>query len=345
MGRLPHASAVIMLAFSLSACSTVDKRIIKPVWGALTQSKSDNAPYPPPLPRPKPTPPTRYVATPPAPLAKPASQSVSAHTVRKGDTLYAISRRYNVPVRDLISTNRLRAPYTLSVGQQVQVPSAQVYVVKKGDTGYSISRRFGVNVSELMRVNSIKAPYTLEIGQQLRLPGGAATVPVQSASVSPRVVRPSQGTGRTVAKPTPPPRSSSGFDWPVDGRLASRFGPKQDGLHNDGINILAQQGTPVKASEAGVVVYASNALEGYGHLLLVKHDGGWITAYAHNERLLVREGQTVGKGQIIARVGKTGGVTEPQLHFEIRKGRQALDPLRYLKRQQAEAAMPGRRAG
>ncbi|MFC4346923.1 LysM peptidoglycan-binding domain-containing protein [Kordiimonas lipolytica] len=341
-------SALIVLAFSLSACSTVDKRIIRPVFGALTSPKTKNAPFPVPLPRTKPPVPNRsYAATntpAQAPRAATSSSATGAvHVVSKGDTLYAISRRYGVPVRDLISNNRLRSPYTLEIGQRVKVPTAQVYVVKKGDTGYSISRRFGVNVSALMRENGIRAPYTLEIGQKLKLPGGASTAPVQTASASsPTVVRPAQTTRRTVARPTPPPRTSSGFDWPVQGRLASRFGPKQDGLHNDGINILARQGTPVKAAETGVVVYASNALEGYGHLLLVKHSGGWITAYAHNERLLVREGQTVDKGQIIARVGNTGGVTEPQLHFEIRKGRRALDPLRYLSQARADAAMTSR---
>ncbi|NVJ70278.1 MAG: M23 family metallopeptidase [Alphaproteobacteria bacterium] len=329
-------SVLILLAFSLSACSTVDKRIIKPVWGALTSPKSKNAPFPVPLPKAKPRPPnTSYASAKIAPKAKPIAPSGTEHTVRKGDTLYAISRRYNVPVRNLISINRLRSPYTLEIGQKVQVPSAQVYTVKKGDTGYSISRQFGVNVSSLMRENGIKAPYRLEIGQTLKLPGGAS---IETVSATPTVVRPAQTTRRTVARPTPPPRTSSGFGWPLEGRLASRFGPKQDGLHNDGINILARQGTPVKAAEAGVVVYASNALEGYGHLLLVKHSGGWITAYAHNERLLVRDGQTVKKGQVIARVGKTGGVTEPQLHFEIRKGRRALDPLRYLGRQRADAS-------
>jgi len=345
--HVARLSALILLAFSVSACSTIDKRIIRPVFGSLTSPKTKNAPFPVPLPRTKPPVPNAYLAankpTPTPNAAKPAPSGNAVHVVRKGDTLYAISRRYGVPVRDLVSTNRLRSPYTLEIGQRVKVPTAQVYVVKKGDTGYSISRRFGVNVSALMRENGIKAPFRLEIGQTLKLPGGASTAPVQTASAaSPRVVRPAQTTGRTVARPTPPPRTSSGFDWPVQGRLASRFGPKQDGLHNDGINILARQGTPVKAAEAGVVVYASNALEGYGHLLLVKHSDGWITAYAHNERLLVREGQTVNKGQIIARVGNTGGVTEPQLHFEIRKGRRALDPLRYLSRARADASLAGR---
>ncbi len=273
-------------------------------------------------------------------IASPASASSSggSHIVRKGETLYSLSRRYDVPLRTLVAANGLKSPYTLAVGQRLSVPSAQVHTVAKGETGYSISRRYGVTVSALMQENKIRPPYTLAIGQTLRLPGGAAGNTTTVASSSPRVVTSTPPRGRSVPRATPPPRSSSGFDWPVSGKLASRYGPKQDGLHNDGINIIARQGTPVKASDAGVVVYASNALQGYGNLLLVKHSGGWITAYAHNERLLVRQGQQVTKGQVIARVGNTGGVSEPQLHFEIRKGRQALDPLRYLQRTQASAS-------
>jgi len=248
-------------------------------------------------------------------------------TVKKGDTLYAISRVQGVPVRSLISVNGLRAPYSLAVGQKLRLPGANTHTVRKGDTGYGISRKYGVTVSALMKVNNIRPPYSLKVGQKLHLPGGA-----KEPSTGIKVVNPTRTKGRTVAMPTPPARSASGFIWPVKGRLASRFGPREGGLHNDGINILTKAGAPVKAAESGVVVYASNALQGYGNLLLLKHADGWITAYAHNERLLVRKGQKVNKGQVVARVGSTGGVTKPQLHFEIRKGSRALDPLNHLSR-------------
>jgi len=262
--------------------------------------------------------------------AKVQLSSGTKHTVTKGETLYSLSKRYGVPLRALISANKLRSPYTLAVGQRLRVPVARVHIVKKGETGYGISRRYGVTASALMKANGIKPPYRLAVGQKLKLPGGAATIassPSRVASTSParKAVR-----GRSVAMPAPPPRSRAGFEWPINGKLASRFGPKEGGLHNDGINILAPEGAPVKVADAGVVVYASNALEGYGNLLLVKHAGGWITAYAHTERILVRPGQKVKRGDIVARVGSTGGVAKPQLHFEIRKGRQALNPLRYL---------------
>lgn len=272
----------------------------------------------------------------PARRTAPTPVSGAVITVAKGDTLYSLARKNGVPLRSMIAANSLRAPYGLAIGQKLKLPVALQHVVARGETGYSISRRYGVNIAALMRENRIRAPYTLSIGQQLTLPGGAKPAPRQvaaanrpkaTANTAPRAAP----KGRVVPLPAPPARSKSGFSWPVGGKLASRFGPKEGGLHNDGINILAKQGTPVRSAESGVVVYASNALEGYGNLLLLKHADGWLTAYAHNERLLVNKGENIAKGQIIARVGSTGGVTDPQLHFEIRKGRRALDPLDYLR--------------
>lgn len=127
-----------------------------------------------------------------------------------------------------------------------------------------------------------------------------------------------------------PPRSGRTFSWPVRGRIISSFGPKADGLHNDGINIAARAGAPVIAAENGVVVYAGNELRGFGNLLLVRHAGGWITAYAHLDRMLVKKGQQVSRGQAIGTVGSSGGVSSPQLHFEIRQGTQAVDPAKFL---------------
>lgn len=286
----------------------------------------------------KPTPParnsTRQVAQHTPSNSAPNAPGGREITVKRGETLYGLSRQYSIPLRSLISRNGLKAPYTLAVGQKLSLPSALTHTVKRGETGYSISRQYGVNLSELMRQNGIKKPYILSVGQRLTLPGGASLSPrpetpiQQTASAEPTSRPAARQTPRTVPEPTA--RSAEGFQWPVEGRLASRFGPKEGGLHNDGINIIATRGAPVRSAESGVVVYASNALEGYGNLLLLKHADGWLTAYAHNERLLVNEGDSIQKGQIIARVGDTGGVTEPQLHFEIRKGRRALDPLNYL---------------
>jgi murein DD-endopeptidase MepM/ murein hydrolase activator NlpD len=120
------------------------------------------------------------------------------------------------------------------------------------------------------------------------------------------------------------------FTWPVSGRIISTFGPAAGGTHNDGINIAAPEGTTVAAAEGGTIAYAGNELRGFGNLLLIKHDGGWVTAYAHNQVLLVKKGDHVRRGQAIARVGSTGGVNGAQLHFELRNGTKAIDPLDHL---------------
>ena len=118
--------------------------------------------------------------------------------------------------------------------------------------------------------------------------------------------------------------------WPVKGKVLSSYGGKSRGLQNDGINIAAPRGAPVKAAENGIVAYSGNELRGFGNLLLLKHAGGWITAYAHNDKLLVKRGDKIKKGQTIARVGSSGSVQNPQLHFELRKGKKAIDPIKYL---------------
>jgi len=129
-----------------------------------------------------------------------------------------------------------------------------------------------------------------------------------------------------LAPPAPPPRAARTFLWPVRGRVLATYGERGGGLHNDGINIAASKGTPVHAAENGVVAYAGNEIRGFGNLLLIKHADGFMTAYAHNDALLVQRGDVVRRGQVVARVGQTGNVAQPQLHFEVRKGTQAIDP-------------------
>jgi murein DD-endopeptidase MepM/ murein hydrolase activator NlpD len=116
----------------------------------------------------------------------------------------------------------------------------------------------------------------------------------------------------------------------VQGQVVGRYGPVAGGTQNDGLNIKAAEGTPVLAADSGTVAYVGNELRGYGNLILIKHADGWMTAYAHNAQILVTRGQKVQRGQVVARVGATGAVTEPQLHFEVRRGSRALDPMDYL---------------
>src|SRR5262249_42957178 len=117
------------------------------------------------------------------------------------------------------------------------------------------------------------------------------------------------------------------FRWPVKGRVVAGFGPKTNGQQNDGINLAAPEGTPIKAAEDAVVAYAGNELKGHGNLVLVRHPNGYVAAYAHAKELLVKRGDTIKRGQTIANSGQTGNVDAPQLHFEIRKGPAPVDPL------------------
>ena len=267
--------------------------------------------------------------------------------VKRGDTLYSLSKRYDVQLRDLIDANNLRPPYTLRIGQVLRVPISNYHVVKRGDTLYSLSRKYNVDVKTLAANNGLESPYTLIVGQRLAINGYRNS----SSSVT-SAYRPSSGTTsayRPVTTVTPqvkPTTSVSStqptqstkvskyrktkFAWPVRGSICSRYGTIGKGRANDGINIKAAQGTAVKAADRGTVAYAGNELKGFGNLILVRHDDGWITAYAHNEKLLVKKGQTVARGEKIATVGTTGGVNTPQLHFEIRAGKNPVDPTLYL---------------
>lgn len=278
-----------------------------------------------------------------------AASAVQSIGVRPGDTVYKIARRTGVSVRALIAANKLSAPFLVKPGQKLKLPAAAHHVVVGGDTVYDISRAYGVGMTSLMRLNRLKPPYTIKIGQKLLLPGEQQMVAVASAvkpsgtktskaksskakSSTAKSAKPKPRTRpkrRAKAKP-PPPRSGSRFGWPVKGSIISKFGPKSGGLYNDGINIAAKRGSPLRASENGVVAYAGNELRGFGNLLLIRHKGGWMTAYAHADKLLVRQGETVKRGQTIARVGSSGSVKSPQVHFEIRKGSQAVDPVKYL---------------
>lgn len=257
--------------------------------------------------------------------------------VAKGDTLYSISRSYGVPIKDLITINRLNAPYTLYVGQTLRLPTKQYHIVKRGESLYSISRDYNVDITTLSKVNNLKTPYSLSVGQKLLLPASVSAKP-QNYSVSQKQSNNKVTANKTnayVSAPVkdsyvPPVNRKTKFDWPVNGRIISGFGNLGSGRKNDGINIKANLGATVKAADAGTIAYAGNELKGFGNLILIKHNDGWITAYAHNDKLFVKKGQKVKRGEKIASVGSTGSVTTPQLHFEVRQGKKAVNPRPYL---------------
>ncbi len=259
--------------------------------------------------------------------------------VERGDTLYSISRRYGLPLRDVIDANNLKPPYTLKIGQVLRLPVSTYHIVSRGDTLYSISRRYGVDVDTLKRVNGLSYPYTLAIGQKVMLQGNSNPGTVrtkESTGSKPRYTTETKTSARKTtatrtinSRPISTKRNSK-FAWPVQGTIVSKFGTIGKGRTNDGINIKAAKGTAVRAADAGTVAYAGNELKGFGNLILIRHNDGWITAYAHNDRIVVKKGQKVRRGEKIATVGETGGVNSPQLHFEIRAGKKAVNPVNYL---------------
>jgi len=279
-----------------------------------------------------------------------ATPPAGGYIVQRGDTVYGVAQRNGISTRSLIDWNNLRPPYLLVPGQALRMPQSRDYTVQRGDSVYAISRRFGVDMTTIVRLNNIPSPYTIHVGQRLQLPGNAgpgtqvaSAPPASSASSAGASSSATSAAGaptgpttkpvapaRVVSVPRPPARAGNGFVWPVEGRVVSSFGSKTGGRHNDGLNIAAPKGTPVRAAENGVVAYAGKEIRGFGNLLLIKHDGGLITAYAHADSLLVARGDIVTRGQVIAKVGKTGGVDNPQLHFEVRRGTKAVDPGQFL---------------
>jgi murein DD-endopeptidase MepM/ murein hydrolase activator NlpD len=290
----------------------------------------------------------RLVNSPPPPrVAEPRSLPIPASglvDVAPGDTVYSIARRYDVAMRDVIDANGLDAPFLLQVGQTLRLPPPRIYAVAPGDTVYSVSRRFGVDMRTLVSMNGLAAPYQVTAGQRLKMPVrgtpdeavSRTTVSTTSAAAIRSVPLPRPRPGETISASgrslslRPPSREGKRFLWPVRGRVISNFGPREGGLHNDGINIAAPKGVPILAADSGVVAYAGKELRGFGNLLLIKHADGWTSAYAHAHRLLVKRGDRVKRGQTIGTIGTSGGVTRPQLHFELRRGARAIDPRREL---------------
>ncbi|TMB66540.1 MAG: M23 family metallopeptidase [Deltaproteobacteria bacterium] len=202
-----------------------------------------------------------------------------------------------------------------------QRPQGIYHVVRPGDNLFRIGKAYDVAYEELARVNRIKDVSQIHVGQRIFIPGATRQLPVET-------ITPVEPSPATPSMPEVPDSSVDGFIWPVNGTINSGFGPRGISSH-DGIDIGAPEGTPIRAIEKGEVIY-SDQLRGYGNIIIVRHTGGFISVYAHNEANLVREGQAVSRGEVIARVGNTGRVTGPHLHFEIRKNNAAQDPLRYL---------------
>src|ERR1700694_1279971 len=254
-------------------------------------------------------------------LAAPASKAAAAvsapptvHVVNRGDTLLSIARRNHLTAAELAKANSLEPSAKLKLGMKLTVPGAKTAAVAPAAPAAA--------VAAAQPAARFASPATQSAAPAARPPQSARLAQATATPEDMKIETPLKATEATGALPT--------FRWPVRGKVITSYGAKTNGKANDGINLAVPEGTPVKAAEDGVVAYSGNELKGYGNLVLVRHTNGYVTAYAHASELLVKRGDTIKRGQIIAKSGQSGEVGSPQLHFEIRKGSTPVDPLQFL---------------
>jgi murein DD-endopeptidase MepM/ murein hydrolase activator NlpD len=303
----------------------------------------------------------------PPPALGPSSAEPVTVTVQRGDTLLGIARRHDVGLQPLAAANGLRPPYRIRPGQVLHVPGSGPIMPAPVAVAGASSLGTPGRVQAPQAVASTTPPAAAEAqaapmapsapaaravtaealppapsappsaASPSALPSAAgpsaattarAAEPQRTAEATPRDQPPSRPVAEPATRRLPPGR----FAWPVRGEVVSAFGSKGGGMVNDGLNIAAPRGTPVRAAADGVVLYAGNEVRGFGNLVLVRHENGWVTAYGHTDRVLVRQGQRVRLGEEIARVGSTGAVGSPQLHFQVRRDGRPVDPASHLER-------------
>lgn len=287
--------------------------------------------------------------------AAPLAVNSDTYIVQPGDTLSAIGLKTNAGRDAIAAENGLFPPYIIKVGQALKIPGGRYHLVAPGESGIAIARAYSVAWADIVTLNALQEPYLLKVGQRLKLPeptvettlptmearaaafklniddiitgGEPAQMPEQAVSAP--VVTPSRPLPPATAV-VEPKRFSGQFIWPISGAVVSRFGPNGAAERNDGIEIAAPLGTPIKVAGDGVVAFVGSGVAGYGGVILVRHGNGWITAYGRAAEAKVTRGQSVKQGEVIGRTGDFGNTSRPQLHFQIRQGRTPVDPMRML---------------
>ncbi len=333
-------AAVLITAGLLAGCG-----------GRVSTTRS----YPAPAPRPVAAPAVAPAPKPPWQAHKVVTDAVAVpggriHTVKYGETGIAIARAYGVTWSRIVAANHLKPPYTIEIGDRLLLPSAKQVAAMSVEER---AKAFKIDIDDLITgaepaggdpVTAKPRPRPRPATSPASRPPVALANAPEALPSAPKASAPRPAAARPfVPRPAPPatataalaplpalPTGTPVFAWPVEGRVLSSFGPKPGGRYNDGINLKASPGTAVRAAADGVVAYAGDAVAGFGNLILIKHADGWVSAYGHNEALLVARGAKVAKGDVIARSGATGAVDEPQLHFELRRGRAATDPVKLL---------------
>lgn len=302
-------------------------------------ARAPQAPQPAPMP----------VAAPRAPMQAPVTQArapepggvrlVGDYTVRPGDTLGSIARTYGVSEQSLRERNGLKSTM-IQPGQHLILPAGTKLMLKTSEAAPKppVAAEAPKAVAQMPAAAPVAKPaapiQTAAVVAAANKPGLPAQPPLsdkEKAKIDQKAAETIAVAKETsVAEESSASASAGSFRWPVRGRVISEFGAKPNGERNEGINLAVPEGTSIKAADDGEVIYSGNELKGYGNLVLVRHSNGFVTAYAHASQLLVNRGDKISRGQIIARAGATGSVTQPQLHFELRKGQKAIDPKPYL---------------
>lgn len=299
------------------------------------------------------------IPAPPAWVAQPVTADArtipnSTYVVAPGDTLRGIAERVGAGSEIIAAANGLTAPFAIRPGQRLTIPGGRYHLVRPGQSGIAIARAYGVKWADIVAANNLAEPYLLRSGRRILIPGGTRPQTLAERAAAFRIDLGDIATGggepaipegqkapppaRVVRSPLPasvpvanPGALKGPFLWPVStGNVVKRFGAGASGERNDGIDIAVPGGTSVKAVADGVVIYTATNVPGLGGLVMVKHGDGWTSVYGHASRILVQRGQAVKRGQSLALSGAAGLAGQPDLHFELRKGRAPVDPLTLL---------------
>lgn len=289
------------------------------------------------------------VAAAPAEAAKPVAPPPgwnATYTIQRGDSLYAIAMRHKIKLAELQKVNGITNVRRVRPGTVIKVPGeaaeapavAPIAALPAPKAGDSSTAQIPVASTEAGQQSSMAPamqPTIINRPKVASLGSDKETMTDTPAAATPAPATAGKATADKVAAVTPgpsTPASSSKLRWPAKGKITHSFGQRPDGTHNDGIDVSVPIGTEVHAAEAGEVAYVGSELKAYGNLVLVRHANGWVTAYAHNDNVLVKRGDKVKRGQVLAKAGKSGQVDQPTVHFELRQGKDPVDPLPFLEK-------------
>ena len=242
--------------------------------------------------------------------------------VLTGDTIYSLSKKYKITVKELIKFNKIKAPYVLKPSKFIKIPKPKTYKIKSGDTLYKIAKCNAIYIKDIKEKNLRLNEKKLIIGARINLPYYV----LNKCNLKNQVRK--KGIKNKYYKA----KSKGFFSWPVKGKIITNFGKQTGGRMNDGINIISVKGNPVRAALDGKVIYRGNELLAWGNLIIIKHKNNWTTAYAHLDKFLVQKGENIKTGDVIGSVGSTGNVVKSQLHFQVRKNSKPLNPINFLKK-------------